>query len=313
MPKIYSLDLKISVIAFYNSDLFTIENCLYIFNISKSTLYNWINLNKQNDLQIISNKRNNYNSKITNEIQKYIITYVSKRNIFSTKNLRKCISRIFNVNISKSSIYRILKINNITNKKVTQKIIPKKINNKEKINELLQKVKLIDSNQIISIDESSFDTHMNPNYGWSKKGNKITKIFNTPRRIRKTLTLAVSKNKIIGYNIINGASNTQNFKNFLENKILPNITNGAILIDNVCFHHSKVIKNLVESTSNIIIYNVPYNPETNPIEFVFSIIKNYVRKENFIKNINIDNLITSSFKYITSKKLKHIFNHSIKI
>ena len=42
MPKIYSVDFKSSVLNFYFSDLFTIDNTIYIFGISKSTLYNWV-------------------------------------------------------------------------------------------------------------------------------------------------------------------------------------------------------------------------------------------------------------------------------
>jgi hypothetical protein len=71
-----------------------------------------------------------------------------------------------------------------------------------------------DSNKIVSIDEASFDTHLNPKFGWSKKGQKIVKNICTPKRKRKTLTLAVTKNKIIVYNLISGASNTANFKSF---------------------------------------------------------------------------------------------------
>ena len=41
MPKIYSVNFKSSVLNFYFSDLFIIDNTIYIFGISKSTLYNW--------------------------------------------------------------------------------------------------------------------------------------------------------------------------------------------------------------------------------------------------------------------------------
>ena len=120
MPKIYSLDFKLSVLKFYNSDLFTIDNTICIFGISKSTLYNWVNLHKKNLLCIPSNIRTFYKSKINDEISKYIIIYVTKRCSFCIKNLRKFISKIFSVSVSKSSIYRILKVNNITNKRTSQ-------------------------------------------------------------------------------------------------------------------------------------------------------------------------------------------------
>jgi transposase len=43
-------------------------------------------------------------------------------------------------------------------------------------------------------------------------------------------------------------------------------------MDNVRFHHSKIVKG-VKETRNKILYNIAYNPDTNPIENCFSIIK----------------------------------------
>ena len=82
-------------------------------------------------------------------------------------------------------------------------------------------------------------------------------------------------------------------------------------MDNVRFHHSKNVVDLVNSTSNSILYNVPYNPDTNPIEFVFSIIKNFVRKSMANSNNSLDKSILDSFKLVTSDKLKNIFSHSL--
>ena len=300
-----------AVVNFYKSDLFTIESALNIFSVSKSSVYNWIKLDNKSVLITKSNIRDSYNSKIGIEIEKYIVMYVKKRCTFTVKNLRKCIIKIFNVTVSKSAIYLVLKNNNMTNKKISQKIVPKNRNIKKQINMLVNKINTYDSNNVVSIDESSFDTHMCPNYGWSKKGQSIKKIIKIPSKKRKTLTLAVTKNKLIGYNFINGSSKADNFKNFLSEQVLPYVNNSALLMDNARIHHSKIVKDCVNQTTNEIIYNVPYNPNTNPIEFVFSIIKNSVRKSEPITENQLTDAILKSFKLITSLKLKNIFKHSL--
>ena len=61
MPKIYSYDFKISVINFYYSKFWNITYALHIFNASKSTIYNWISLHKNDLLFPISNLRSSYN------------------------------------------------------------------------------------------------------------------------------------------------------------------------------------------------------------------------------------------------------------
>ena len=313
MPKIYSVDFKSSVLNFYFSDLFTIDNAIYIFGISKSTLYNWVNgLHKSNTITK-SNIRTKYNSKITNEIQNFIVTCVTKKSIFSIKNLKRRILKIFSIAVNKSSIYRVLKINNITHKKINNKFVHIKQNTSQEINKLLTNLNSYEPNKIISIDESSFDTNLRPVYGWSKKGSPLKKIIKSPRRKRKKLTLAVSNNKIIGHSLVNGSSNNIIFKNFLQTQVLPKIQNSVILMDNVRFHHSKNVVDLVNSTSNSILYNVHYNPDTNPIEFVFSIIKNFVRKSMANSNNSLDKSILDSFKLVTSDKLKNIFSHSLNL
>ena len=313
MPKIYSYDLKISIIKFNRTSYWNIKEAMHIFGVSKSSIYGWINLFKLNKLSITSNIRTTYISKITKEIEKYVIMYVKKRITFNKRNLNRCIKNIFNITISGSSIYKILKQNNLSYKRIGKKIIPINKNIENEVNILKNKVKKYNSNKIVSIDETSFDTHIRARYGWSKKGEPIKKIINTSARNRKTLTLAITKNGILGYNIVNGSSNTNNFYNFLKNSILPNIKNGIILMDNVRFHHSKIIKDSINETTNKILYNIAYNPDTNPIENCFSIIKKVVgNKEPNTENKLVKEIV-NSFRYITKTKCNAFYKHSLNI
>jgi transposase len=311
MPKIYSYDLKISIINFNKSSYWDINEAINIFNVCKSTIYNWLNLYKINMLPVKSNIRTLYKSKISNEIEKYVIMYVTKRITFNKKNLNRCIKKIFNKTISTSSIYKILKQNNLSYKRIGKKIIPLNRNIENQIINLKNEVKKYDSNKIVSIDETSFDTHIRATYGWSKKGERIKKIINTPVRKRKTLT--ITKNGILGYNIINNSSNTVNFHKFLTDSILPNIENSIILMDNVRFHHSKIVKDCIQETTNKILYNIAYNPDTNPIENCFSIIKKVVGNKDPTTETQLIKEIVNSFKYITKTKCKSFYKHSLNI
>jgi transposase len=276
-------------------------------------MYQWINLFKNNLLVRDSNIRTTYKSKITPEIKKYIVVYVAKRITFNVKNLNRCLKNTFNTTVSKSSIYRILKENNMSYKKIGRKIVPSNANIDEKIKNLKEEVKKYDSYNIVSIDESSFDTHIRPQYGWSKKGTPIKKILTTSTRKRKTLTLAVTKKGVLGKNIINGASNAINFCKFLKDDILPHLKNGAILMDNVRFHHSKIVTDAINNTTNKIIYNVAYNPDSNPIEFCFSPIKLFVSKKEPKDENQLIKAIDQSLKIITPTKMEAFFKHSLGI
>ena len=59
--------------------------------------------------------------------------------------------------------------------------------------------------------------------------------------------------------------------NFLNEMTIPEGT--VILLDNVFFHHSKVVKALAQQKKWFLLYTPPYSPWYNPIEGVFSIAK----------------------------------------
>jgi transposase len=63
-----------------------------------------------------------YKSKISEEIKKYVIMYITKRITFNKKNLNRCIKNIFNTTISGSSIYKILKENKLSYKRIGKKL-----------------------------------------------------------------------------------------------------------------------------------------------------------------------------------------------
>lgn len=45
-----------------------------------------------------------------------------------------------------------------------------------------------------------------------------------------------------------------------------------------------------------VIYNIPYNPETNPIEYVFGWLKNYVKETKIRQNMILEHLLITILK-----------------
>lgn len=75
-------------------------------------------------------------------------------------------------------------------------------------------------------------------------------------------------------------------------------------MDNVQFHHSKIVLDEMNNKRLIPLFTAPYSPDYNPIEMYFSWIKNHLRR-NFNK----------SYKLIPNKELcqkwfRHSWNYS---
>jgi hypothetical protein len=70
----------------------------------------------------------------------------------------------------------------------------------------------------LSMNESSFDTHINSHCGWSEKGSRIN-IIKRKQRIRYSVISAISMNKVINVTTIKGSVNSTIFIEFIKNVI----------------------------------------------------------------------------------------------
>jgi len=90
----------------------------------------------------------------------------------------------------------------------------------------------------------------------------------------------------------------------LSNKYI----NKSFLMDNVSFHKSKDMINMVNNKRNRVIHIPPYSPELNPIEEVFSKFKILVVKENGNILSKIKNVLNSLKKCNFENYYKHSYS-----
>lgn len=83
-----------------------------IFKGHINSIYNWL---KNKNKEIITRKYKN--KKITNTIELFIISEINNNPIINIKTIKRKILKTFNISISKSTIYYVLKNNNLTYKK----------------------------------------------------------------------------------------------------------------------------------------------------------------------------------------------------
>ena len=297
----YSNDLKIKIIGVIKSRKFTNIEIMKIFGINKKTFYKIKNDSKLRGGSKYSHlKSYKRKSKITNSIKNFIIKYVTDKINFNYKKLLCIINKKYNLFISKTSIYRILKNYGVTKKKICNKQILTNFEKrkkqiklfKEQINDILETSSM---SNIISIDETSIDSHITNNYGWSKKGERIENVVKHSR-IRYSLILAISCKKIIHKQIIKGSANGDTFLKFIKDLIkkLSVKKKSYVLLANARIHHNKKIKEFIITKPKIeFIYNIPYTPETNPIERVFNDLKRDLRNKK-IDNFNLVSEIKNS-------------------
>ena len=150
----------------------------------------------------------------------------------------------------------------------------------------------------IFLDESKLELKNNHFRVWRKKEEIIT--FGINNNAKKNLILAVSKNEIIFYQILDDNINSNIFIEILEklnDKIERNDNKKIVLILDNCTTHKtdEVIKFLYEKNINTI-FTPPYQSTFTAIELAFRAIKKiiYSKLYNEIGELikDVENILT---------------------
>lgn len=302
----YSKDYVNNVIRIYNNRQkrnMTIAEILELQNISRFSLYNWLN----NNPKIIHKRKKRKNNKITPESTHFVIEYVKIHKQFQMKKLLKAIRRKFKFSLSRNSIYYILKNNNFTNKKTKENHYP--YNNNKLKKQLIETVNILEKENynVGSTDESGLYFYTKGKYGWSLKGTEC-EVKGHVKVQKISLAMSISKDKVLGYTLKKGSFNAKSFNKFM---IKVNNQNTSIkkFMDNAKIHHAKCLNQKIKES---IIYNVPYYSKFNPIEMYFNTLKRYLSQQ-FISSMSslrrhIDFFIFKTTSIELSKYFSKAFN-----
>jgi len=121
---------------------------------------------------------------------------------------------------------------------------------------------------------------------------------------------------ILAVKILRGGVKGQDFFYFIKELVeLENErfqTNKVVmLMDNASVHKSKDYMKKAENFYNVL-YNAPYTPQFNPIEFAFSKIKQIVRKQKPKTEQDLVFKILNACKEITNKDAAKYIVNSLK-
>ncbi len=136
----------------------------------------------------------------------------------------------------------------------------------------------LDSGRLIFIDETWAKTNMTRLRGRAPVGERL--IDKTPHGHWMTTTLiaALDVRGVRCATVVDGAVNRDVFEAFVERILLPELEPGdTVVLDNLSSHKGERVRELVESCGARLEFLPPYSPDLNPIEMVFSKIKQLLR------------------------------------
>lgn len=246
----------------YSRDLRILANHLYfqfssfrktaqILNLSHTTVFRW--------LKTIERKPYYRKPKIASE---HVITTIKSALVanpfLSIRQLVHIVKSTCDVNVSKELVRIAIQKQGFTKKKARFFGVPKNIQEKTSQFILLRNQYIQEGRRFISIDETSFGRHGKDVYGYSKKGCRLNIRKHKPRMTTTSSLVAISNERIIQREDKVGSFNALSFKDFIHG--LPLEPKTVILLDNVAFHHSKIVQEMARIKEFELLYVPPYSP-----------------------------------------------------
>lgn len=314
MSKQKSDDYKLSAVKMYLKLDSLRQTCEYI-GCSKSSLQRWIE--RYFESGSVKNKEyKKRNSRIKETHLEFIKKSIKDKPAITLHRLQNALLEKKNFSISVPHLHYIVKYKlNITHKQLRQKYYPEKKLSSLKTDKKKFYKTIIDKGikEIISIDETGFYLNMSKNFGRCSKGKRCYRTVHKYPYVKFNFICAIKYGKVIGYELypkLNSGIDAIKFNDFYNRHIKNKYKDHLIILDNARFHKSPEVINNIKNSKNKIIFSLPYNPNLNPIENLFSQLKNHVRNEsptdyNSLKT-EIKDIIETK---ISSTHLKNYFKY----
>ena len=221
--------------------------------------------------------------------------------------------------VSQSTICRLFKKYGMSRKKMRQIALQRCYSLR---GSFMSQCFLFKPDQFVFVDETGSDARNHiRNYGYAIRGLTPSCHRNMIRGHRINVMAGMSTSGVVAVELTTSTVDTNVFFDFLRASLIPNMLpfNGSnpvsiVIMDNLSVHHSQEIKDLFKQMGILLLYLPPYSPDLNPAEEMFSYVKNYLRKHDYLLQITSDavatDIVLSAFNSITPKHCTSWISHS---
>lgn len=146
--------------------------------------------------------------------------------------------------------------------------------------DFIDALEVIDPMDLVFIDESGAHLGMTSDYARTEGGEraKMPKPFDTGEKF--SIIGAVCLTGIIAMMYVASSVDGNIFKTYIKKLLIPKLRRGQFVIfDNVNFHKSKELIEMIENVGAKVVFLPPYSPDLSPIEKMWSKIKEILKRK----------------------------------
>ncbi len=136
----------------------------------------------------------------------------------------------------------------------------------------------VDPERLVFLDETGLKTDLTRLRGWAHGGERLVEAIPGGKWHTNTLVQAVALDGTRAAMVLDGPINGESFAGFCEWLLAPALHPGDLVVmDNLSSHKSAEAIQAIEAVGAYVVYLPPYSPDLNPIENVFSKVKQLIR------------------------------------
>jgi transposase len=137
----------------------------------------------------------------------------------------------------------------------------------------------VDPERLVFVDETGLKTDISRLRGWAAGGARLVEATPGGHWRTSTLVQAVALDGTRAAMVLDGPLNSLCFAGFCQHFLAPALQPGdLVVLDNLSSHKSSAATAAIEAAGARLIYLPPYSPDLNPIENLFSKIKQLIRR-----------------------------------
>ena len=162
--------------------------------------------------------------------------------------------------------------------------------------------------RIVYLDESGAQTNLTRRYGRSLRGQRLVDAAPAGHWSSLTMVCAILIDQVVAPMVTDGPMNHLVFQGYVDWLLVPQLKVGdTVVMDNLSSHKSTTVAQSIEATGAKLLYLPPYSPDLNPIEKMWSKVKNYLRAEAKRTKRTLTNAIGRALQSITSDDCRGFF------
>jgi Transposase and inactivated derivatives len=218
--------------------------------------------------------------------------------------------------VSSSTIYRAIKEFHYSVKRVS--FIPERRNSPETLQSRFEYAVqynriMIEREKIFFIDEFGIQINSRRSYGRAPKNCRANKIKAQLRGRNYSIAAAMCTNSLYIFTVQDRPYNIAYFGQFLTNLIEhlheDEIIGAYFVLDNVRFHRTEEIQQLIRNHGHVPIFLPPYSPFLNPIEELFNQWKGIIRSRQPNNEDELYASVHNASEMITRENCQNYVRH----